>query len=88
MAICSVSSIAPVSCFLFVIVMEAFSKMLTASVDGGLLLGFSVESRHFGVVSISHLLFEKSASPAEVELGFLWGQSRSPSLSACLILMF
>jgi hypothetical protein len=57
MAICSVSSIAPVSCFLFVIVMEAFSKMLNATVDRGLLPGFFEGSRHSDGVGISHLLF-------------------------------
>jgi hypothetical protein len=41
--------------FLFVIVIEAFSRMLSATVDGGLLSGFSVGSRLSGVVNISHL---------------------------------
>jgi hypothetical protein len=43
--------------FLFVIVMEALSIMLSDIVNGGLLSRFSVGSRHFGVVDISHLLF-------------------------------
>lgn len=47
----------PLSHFLFVIVMEAFSKMLIATVDGALLPGFSVGYGYYGVVSISHLLF-------------------------------
>ena len=47
----------PLSPFLFVIVLEAFSKMLTATVNGSLFLGFFVGSMHYGVVSISHLLF-------------------------------
>jgi hypothetical protein len=47
----------PLSPFLFVIVMEALSRMLSAIVNGGLLLGFSVGSRHSCVVDISHLLF-------------------------------
>jgi hypothetical protein len=47
----------PLSPFLFIIVMEALSKMLIATVGGGLLSGFSVGSRHFSVVNISHLLF-------------------------------
>ena len=32
----------PLSPFLFVVVMEAFSKMMTALVERGLLFGFSV----------------------------------------------
>jgi hypothetical protein len=47
----------PLSPFLFVIVMEALSRMLSATVNGGFLSGFSVGSRHSGVVNISHLLF-------------------------------
>jgi hypothetical protein len=47
----------PLSPFLFIIIMEALSKMLIATVGGGLLLGFSVGSRHFSVVKLSHLLF-------------------------------
>jgi hypothetical protein len=43
--------------FLFVIVMEALSRMFFATFNGGLLSGFSVGSRHSGVVDISHLLF-------------------------------
>jgi hypothetical protein len=42
---------------LFVIVMEALSKMLSTTVDRGLLSGFSVGSRLSEVVNISHLLF-------------------------------
>jgi hypothetical protein len=37
--------------------MEALSRMLSATVNGGLLSGFSVGSRHSGVVDISHLFF-------------------------------
>lgn len=47
----------PFSSFLVVIVMEAFSKMLIGIVDRGILSSFFVRSRHFGGVSISHLLF-------------------------------
>jgi hypothetical protein len=42
---------------LFVIVMEALSKMLTVTVDKSLLSGFSVGSRNSVAVHISHLLF-------------------------------
>jgi hypothetical protein len=42
---------------LFVIVIEALSKLLTAIVHRGLLSGFFVGSRSSEVVNISHLLF-------------------------------
>jgi hypothetical protein len=44
----------PLSHFLFVIVMEALSRIIFATVDGGFLLGFFVGSRE---VNISYLLF-------------------------------
>jgi hypothetical protein len=37
--------------------MEALSKMLISTVDGGLFSGFSMGARHFGVVNISHMFF-------------------------------
>jgi hypothetical protein len=46
-----------VSALLFVIVMEALSKMLIVIVNRGLLLGFSVNSRTSKAVNVSHLLF-------------------------------
>jgi len=46
----------PLSHFLFVIVMEALSKMITATDDRGFLTGFSVGSRP-PTINISHLLF-------------------------------
>jgi hypothetical protein len=46
----------PLFLFLFVIVMEVLSNMITTTVDRGLLLGFSVGSRP-PAVNISHLLF-------------------------------
>jgi hypothetical protein len=46
----------PLSPFLFVIVMEALSKMIIATVDRGFLSSFSVGSRP-PAVNISHLLF-------------------------------
>jgi hypothetical protein len=48
----------PLSHFLFVIVMEALSRMLFVVVDGGFISSFSVGSRHFGMVNISHLLLQ------------------------------
>jgi len=47
----------PLSPLLFVIVMEAFSKLLSISVQRGFLSGFSVGSRSNGVINVSHLLF-------------------------------
>jgi hypothetical protein len=47
----------PLSPLLFVVVMEALSKMLTVSVNRGLFSGFSVGSRNSVAVNISHLLF-------------------------------
>ena len=47
----------PLSPFLFFIVMEALSKMITAAIDNGQLSGFSVGSRLSEMVNISHLLF-------------------------------
>jgi len=42
---------------LFVIAMEALSKMLYVVENGGLLSSFSMGSRNIGALSISHLLF-------------------------------
>jgi hypothetical protein len=47
----------PLSPFLFVLVMEAFSRMLGAFNDRGLISGFSVGSSGQDQVTISHLLF-------------------------------
>jgi hypothetical protein len=47
----------PLSPFLFVIVMEAFSRMVKASIDHSLFSGFVVGSRGSEQVHISHLLF-------------------------------
>jgi hypothetical protein len=41
--------------------MEALSKLLTGTVERGLLSGFLVGSRHSEVVNISHLLFADDA---------------------------
>jgi hypothetical protein len=43
--------------FLFVLVMEAFSRMLGAFTNRGLILGFSVGSSGQDQVNVSHLLF-------------------------------
>ena len=47
----------PLSSFLFVLVMEAFSRMISAIYSRGLISGFSVGSREFDRVEVSHLLF-------------------------------
>jgi hypothetical protein len=47
----------PLSPFLFVLVMEAFSRMLGAFTDRGLISGFSVGTREPNRVTVSHLLF-------------------------------
>jgi hypothetical protein len=48
----------PLSPFLFVIVMEAFSGMIYVSIHHGSLSGFSVGSRPFEMVNISHLFVD------------------------------
>jgi hypothetical protein len=63
----------PLSLFLFVIVMEAFSRMVKASVEHGLFLGFVVGGSGNELVHISHLLFADDtliftrASPVQVQ---------------------
>jgi hypothetical protein len=47
----------PLSPLLFVLVMEALSKMVNASIDQGLLSGFSVGTRAFSELVVSHSLF-------------------------------
>jgi hypothetical protein len=47
----------PLSPLLFVMVMEAFSRMMNVEVERELLTGFSVGSRHSEVMEVSHLLF-------------------------------
>ena len=43
--------------FLFVIVMEAFSRMVKATIDHNLMSGFAVGARGSKQVHVSHLLF-------------------------------
>ena len=47
----------PLSPFLFVIVMEALSRMIAAAIDHGLISRFSVGASLSEMVNISHLLF-------------------------------
>lgn len=46
---------------LFVIVIEALSKILSVAVDGGLVPSISVRSRNVGALHISHHLFANDA---------------------------
>jgi hypothetical protein len=50
-------SIVRLSPLLFVMVMEAFSRMMNVVVERELLTGFSVGSRHSEAMEVSHLLF-------------------------------
>jgi hypothetical protein len=47
----------PFPSLLFVVVMEALSRMMTATIDTGLLIGFSMGSRNNEELVVSHLLF-------------------------------
>jgi hypothetical protein len=47
----------PLSPFLFVMVTKAFSRMINASINKGLITGFSVGASESDRVSVSHLLF-------------------------------
>jgi hypothetical protein len=47
----------PLSPFLFVLVMEAFSRMLGAFISRGLISGFMVGTSELNRVNVSHLLF-------------------------------
>jgi hypothetical protein len=47
----------PLSPLLFVIMIEAFSKLFSVTVQRGFLSGFFVGSSSNGVINISHLLF-------------------------------
>lgn len=67
---------------LFVIVMEALSKMIYAIVNGSLLSSFLVISRHDGAFNILHILF------ADATFDFLLGKSRSSLQLTLLVLMF
>jgi hypothetical protein len=47
----------PLSPLLFVVVMEALSRMLIAAMDQGYLTRFSVGSKDFDTLVVNHLLF-------------------------------
>jgi hypothetical protein len=68
----------PLSPLLFVIVMEALSRMLDRAIDGGFLSGFQVGSEEANHLMVSHLLFADDtlifceADPDQIlNLGFL-----------------
>jgi hypothetical protein len=61
----------PLSPLLFVVVMEALSRMLIAAMDQGNLIGFSMGPRDFDALVVNHLLF------ANGTLIFLWCTSRT-----------
>jgi hypothetical protein len=47
----------PLSPFLFVLVIEAVSRMISAIYSRGLILGFSMGTKEHDRVEVSHLLF-------------------------------
>jgi hypothetical protein len=47
----------PLSPLLFVLVIDAFSRMLSRAMEGGFLSGFRVDNRNNSPLEISHLLF-------------------------------
>jgi len=47
----------PLFPLLFVIVMEAFRKVISTTMNGGFLSGFSLGSRNVGELNIAHILF-------------------------------
>ena len=47
----------PLSPYLFVLIMEAFSSLISRAEEKGFIRGFKVMRRHGEGVSVSHLLF-------------------------------
>jgi hypothetical protein len=62
---------------LFLVVMEALSRMLIATMDQGLLTGFLVGSRDNGGLEVSHLLFADDA--------LIFGCEHSNKLDICTV---
>ena len=52
----------PLSLFLFFIVMEAFSKIISAAINSSFISGFSMGASLSKRVNISHLLFADNTS--------------------------
>jgi hypothetical protein len=72
----------PLSPLLFVVVMEALSRMLTAALDQGNLTGFSVSSRDSEALVVNHLLF------ADDTLIFCGAQEEQIRHLRCIFLCF
>jgi hypothetical protein len=70
----------PLSPLLFVVVMEALSRMLIATMDQRLLTGFSVGFRDNNILVVNQLLFADDTD-------FLWYAVRRNSTSAMYLLM-
>jgi hypothetical protein len=72
----------PLSPLLFVVVMEALSRMLIAAMDQGNLTGFSVGSRDYDALVVNHLLF------ADDTLIFCGAQGEQIRHLRCIFLCF
>jgi hypothetical protein len=72
----------PLSPLLFVVVMEALSRMLTAALDQGNLTGFSVGARDSEALVVNHLLF------ADDTLIFCGAQEEQIRHLRCIFLCF
>ena len=70
------------SSLLFVVVMEAFSRMMNVAVERGLLASFSVDSRSSEAMDVSHLLF--------VDDTLIFGEPKVEQIQnlRCLLLCF
>jgi hypothetical protein len=68
--------------FLFVVVMEALSRMLSAALDQGNLTGFSVGSRESEALVVNHLMF------ADDTLIFCGAQGEQIRHLRCIFLCF
>ena len=47
----------PLSPYLFVLVMESFSRLLSRAMEDGFINGFQIRGRHYVGVKVSHLFF-------------------------------
>lgn len=72
----------PLSPFLFILIMEALSRLLDKAVAGGFIQGFRVGKARVSDVMMSHLLF------ADDTLVFLWGRGFSVGLLALSLAVF
>ena len=72
----------PISPYLFVIGMEALSRLLLKAWDDGFILGFKVEGRGGGGEEISHLLF------ADDTIVFCEASEEQLTFLCCLLMWF